>query len=153
METTPALAPAFRSLLPIQVRFSDVDIMGHVSNTVYQTYFDAGKVDYFERVMPDMDFVNLGVVGASIRIDYLKPIFRKTRLQVQTRVTLLGRKSLTMEHRLVEADRGEVLSTCTAVLVCFAVKDQVSVPMPEHWRQAILAYDAGVRVKGLEPAS
>ena len=50
--------PVFKSILPIQVRFNDVDIMGHVSNTVYQSYYDSGKVDYFDKVMPDMDFVN-----------------------------------------------------------------------------------------------
>ncbi len=35
----------FRSSIPIQVRFSDVDMMGHVSNTVYQYYFDASKLE------------------------------------------------------------------------------------------------------------
>jgi hypothetical protein len=43
--------------------FSDVDVMGHVSNTVYQNYFDAGKLNYFEEVLPEMDFVTIGIVG------------------------------------------------------------------------------------------
>ena len=28
----------FRGIIPIQVRFSDVDMLSHVSNTVYQNY-------------------------------------------------------------------------------------------------------------------
>jgi acyl-CoA thioester hydrolase len=137
----------FKNILPIQVRFSDVDIMGHVSNTVYQNYYDSGKVHYFDLVMPDMDFNRIGVVGASIKIDYLKPIFMKTRILVETRVAILGHKSITMEHRLVNELTHDVLSTCTAVLVCYAIKEQVSIPVPEHWRRNILAYDENVEVK------
>jgi acyl-CoA thioester hydrolase len=131
----------FRSIIPIQVRFSDVDMMGHVSNTVYQTYYDAGKIHYFDEVLPEMDFVNLGVVGASIKIDYLKPIFMKTRILVETHVTRIGNKSLTMEHQLVEETTGEVLSTCTAILVCYDIKNQLSIPVPENWKTAIKSYD------------
>lgn len=139
--------PVFKSILPIQVRFNDVDIMGHVSNTVYQSYYDSGKVDYFDKVMPDMDFVNIGVVGASVKIDYLKPIFMRTRILVETRVAVLGNKSLTMEHRLVDECTNEVLSTCMAVLVCYSIKEMVSIPIPERWRNNILAFDEGVIVK------
>ncbi|MDP4185625.1 MAG: thioesterase family protein [Bacteroidota bacterium] len=137
----------FKNILPIQVRFSDVDIMGHVSNTVYQNYYDSGKVNYFDQVLPDMDFVNTGVVGASIKIDYLKPIFMKTRILVETRVAVLGKKSMTLEHRLVDEHTNEILSTCTAVLVCYAIKELASIPIPEHWRENILAYDENVILK------
>jgi acyl-CoA thioester hydrolase len=129
------------------VRFSDVDMMGHVSNTVYQTYYDSGKVDYFDRVIPDMDFINIGVVGASVKIDYLKPIYMKTRILVETRVTVLGHKSLTMEHCLVDELTNEVLSTCTVVMVCYSIKEQKSIPIPEKWRKNILEYDINVTVK------
>jgi len=142
-----AESTVFKSMLPIQVRFSDVDRMGHVSNTVYQNYFDSGKVHYFDQVMPDLDFITIGVVGASIHIDYLKPIFMKTRIWVKSRVASLGHKSFTMEHQLVNEESGQVMATCTAVMVCYAIQEQVSIPVPDHWRTAILAYDQGVAVK------
>lgn len=137
----------FKNVLPIQVRFSDVDIMGHVSNTVYQNYYDSGKVNYFDEVLPDMDFINIGVVGASVKIDYLKPIFMKTRILVKTRVAVLGHKSLTMEHQLVNEQTKEILSTCAVVLVCYSIKEQVSIPIPNHWKMNILEYDLNVIVK------
>jgi acyl-CoA thioester hydrolase len=141
------ISAVFRNILPIQVRFSDVDIMGHVSNTVYQNYFDSGKVNYFDEVLPDMDFNTIGVVGASVKIDYLKPIFMKTPILVKTRVAVLGHKSLTMEHILVNEQTDEILSTCSVVLVCYAIKEQLSIPIPEHWRTNILGYDQGVILK------
>jgi acyl-CoA thioester hydrolase len=137
----------FKNILSIQVRFSDVDIMGHVSNTVYQNYYDSGKVNYFDEVLLDLDFVKLGFVGASVKIDYLRPIYMRTKILVETRVALLGTKSMTLEHRLVEEQTGELLSTCTSVLVCYSITDQQSIPIPEHWKKSILAYDEGVMAK------
>ena len=32
METT---SPAFRHTLPLQLRFNDIDLLGHVNNSVY----------------------------------------------------------------------------------------------------------------------
>ena len=29
---------------PIQIRFNDVDVVGHVNNSVYQNYFDAARM-------------------------------------------------------------------------------------------------------------
>lgn len=139
--------PIYKNSLPIQVRFSDVDVMGHVSNTIYQNYYDSGKINYFSEVVPDMDFVTLGMVGASIKIDFLKPIFMKTKILVKTRVSLIGTKSLTMEHCLVDKTTGEILSTCTAVLVCYSIKENTSIAIPENWKRNILAYDEGVLVK------
>jgi acyl-CoA thioester hydrolase len=130
-----------KNIVPIQVRFSDVDVMGHVSNTVYQNYFDSGKTSYFEEVIPEMDFESIGIVGASIKIDYLKPIFRKTSILVETRITHLGNKSLTMEHYIIEENTNEVLSTCTAIMVCYKIKEQTSMPIPEEWRKKIIDFE------------
>jgi acyl-CoA thioester hydrolase len=137
----------FKNRLPIQVRFSDVDMMGHVSNTVYQNYFDSGKIAYFDEVIPELDFKDVTVVGASVKIDYIKPIFMRTRVLVETRVAVIGHKSITMEHHLVEEQSGEILSICTAVLVCFSLRQQVSVAVPEAWKMKMLAYDEEVRMK------
>lgn len=137
----------FKNKFPVQVRFSDVDVMGHVSNTVYQNYFDAGKLNYFEEVLPEMDFVTIGIVGASIKIDYLKPIFMKTRILVETRVAQIGTKSITMEHCIIDEYSGELLSTCHAVMVCFDLKERLSIPIPEEWKKKIALFDENVVIK------
>ena len=137
----------FKNKFPVQVRFSDVDVMGHVSNTVYQNYFDAGKLNYFEEVLPEMDFVTIGIVGASIKIDYLKPIFMKTRILVETRVAQIGTKSITMEHCIIDEHSGELLSTCHAVMVCFDLKERLSIPIPEERKKKIATYDENVVIK------
>mgnify|MGYP001534377266 FL=1 len=45
----------FNHTLPIQLRFNDVDKFGHVNNTVYFSFYDLGKTEYFASVCPDVD--------------------------------------------------------------------------------------------------
>ena len=135
------MLPTYQFSLPIQVRFNDVDIMGHVSNTVYQNYYDAGKMDYFDHILPDLDYINIGVVGASIKIDYLLPIYMKYKIDVETRISILGNKSFTMDHRLMNMETGELLSTCMAVIVCYDMKEHKSRVIPGHWRESIIKHE------------
>lgn len=137
---TDFMSAIFKSKVPIQVRFNDVDIMGHVSNTVYLNYYDAGKMDYFDQVIPGVDFRGLAVVGASTKVDYLLPIFMRNKIFVETRIAVLGTKSITMEHLLVNHD-DVVLSTCSTVLVCFDVKSQTSQAVPDDWRRRIIEFE------------
>ena len=44
----------FNHTLPIQLRFNDVDKFGHVNNTVYFSFYDLGKTEYFASVCPDV---------------------------------------------------------------------------------------------------
>ena len=46
----------FNHTLPIQLRFNDVDKFGHVNNTVYFSFYDLGKTEYFASVCPDVDW-------------------------------------------------------------------------------------------------
>ena len=132
---------AYRHSVDIQVRFSDFDLQGHVSNTVYQTYYDHGKQDYFDLVLGDIDWDTQTIVGASIKIDYLKPIWIKTRITVKTRVTHIGHKSMNFGHCIVNRVTGELISTCKAVLVCYDPRKRRSIPVPEQWQKDIMAYE------------
>jgi len=131
----------FRHVLPVQIRFSDVDFLGHVSNVQYQSYFDLGKSDYFARVLPEMDFTGLCVVGASVKIDYLRPVFLHSPVVVKTRVSKLGTKSMTLEHHLCDRDSDEIHATCSVVMVCFQVKEQRSIPLPAEWKCKIREFE------------
>ncbi|MBN2261404.1 MAG: acyl-CoA thioesterase [Prolixibacteraceae bacterium] len=134
----------FKNRQSIQIRFSDIDLMGHVSNTVYQVYYDSGRIAYFNEVLPDLDFKDIGVVSVSVNIEYYRPIFLHSKVYVESRCSKIGNKSFEMEHRIVDQDTGEVYSTSKNTLVCFAINEQQSICIPGHWKENILAYDEGV---------
>ena len=35
----------------IQMRFADIDVLGHVNNVNQQNYFDLGKCDFYKQVL------------------------------------------------------------------------------------------------------
>ena len=40
----------FKISLPLQIRFSDIDALGHINNNIYFSYFDLGKVNYLHPI-------------------------------------------------------------------------------------------------------
>ena len=83
----------FNHTLPIQLRFNDVDKFGHVNNTVYFSFYDLGKTEYFASVCPDVDWEKDGIVVVHIEANFLAQIYGSDHIAVQTAVTEIGTKS------------------------------------------------------------
>ena len=64
----------FNHTLPIQLRFNDVDKFGHVNNTVYFSFYDLGKTEYFASVCPHVDWQKDGIVVVHIEANFLSLI-------------------------------------------------------------------------------
>ena len=83
----------FHHTLPIQLRFNDVDKFGHVNNTVYFSFYDLGKTEYFGSVCPGVDWEKIGIVVVHIEANFVKQIFASDHIAVQTAVSKIGTKS------------------------------------------------------------
>ena len=57
----------------IDVRFRDIDALGHVNNAVYATYIEQARTRYFRDVL-DVDISQSSNVLASLSIDFRRPI-------------------------------------------------------------------------------
>jgi len=77
----------FHHTLPIQLRFNDVDKFGHVNNTVYFSFYDLGKTEYFGSVCPGVDWEKIGIVVVHIEANFVKQIFASDHIAVQTAVS------------------------------------------------------------------
>jgi acyl-CoA thioester hydrolase len=59
----------------IFVRLTDLDILGHVNNAIYLTYFEMARMHYFaEMVGTEWNWMEEGVVLVKNEVEYLKPI-------------------------------------------------------------------------------
>lgn len=134
----------FRCEVPIQVRFNDVDILGHVNNSMYQQYFDLGRVHYF-RQMPDPkpDWWGVTVVIARLEIDFFSSVRPTDAVSVCTRVISLGDRSFRMEQLLYINDAEQrVCARCESVMVGYDADKGCSAPIPPSWRRAICEIEA-----------
>ncbi len=133
----------FRHILPITVRYSDIDAQGHVNNTRFATYFEIGRLTYLQHLglWDGKDFLKLGVIVADMHISYLKPIYLGQEIEVATRISHIGNKSIKFEFQLLDKLSGEVLSTAETINVAYDYATEQTRPVPNEWREAINIFE------------
>jgi len=116
----------------IQIRFGDIDIMGHVNNGVQLSYLDLGRLDYFEQVYGQtINWNDAALIVAHLEIDYLSPILLKDKIEVHTHIHKIGTKSVGMTQTIVDSISGEVKTQTTQVMVAYSQKLGESIEVPE----------------------
>jgi acyl-CoA thioester hydrolase len=138
---------SFKHVIPIQIRFSDTDMLGHVNNTAFQQFYDNGKVRYFNTVLGKHDWENSALVLVSLTINFMGQLYLDSNISVKTRTIEIGNKSLILEQQIVDNISGEIRSSCKATLVCFSQKLNESVQIPSEWTEKICAYDKSAKMK------
>ena len=64
----------YRHVMPVQIRFSDVDQYGHMNNSSYFSIYDLAKTSYMRDVFGDQNWNDVGIVVANINADFLAPV-------------------------------------------------------------------------------
>jgi acyl-CoA thioester hydrolase len=136
--------PDFHFTDPIEVRYVDLDPQGHVNNAHFLTYFEQARVNYLIHLglfSNDQSFLEIGIMLADAHVTFLAPVLFGMEVRVGVRVSRLGTKSLTMEYRMFEAASGGELAAGSTVLVTFNYRTQLTIPIPQNWREKISAFE------------
>ncbi len=125
---------------PIDVRFRDLDPMGHVNHAAYVSYCEQARIDYFTDAL-GLDADELGMVVAHLDIDYERSVTFEDDVVVALRVPSLGTTSFPIEYE-VRTDDGTVAARAETVQV--AVDEESGEPkaLPDAWRQKLLDGEA-----------
>ena len=75
---------------PIQIRFVDIDQLGHVNNAVYLTYLEVSRVPYFNSIVGKIDWLRRGIILAKAEVDYKTPILLNDQIKVKTWCSRIG---------------------------------------------------------------
>ena len=131
----------FRHVLPIQIRFNDVDKFGHVNNTIYFQFYDTAKTDYFAAVCPDVDWETVAIVVVKIEAEFLSQIKAGEHISARTRVVKIGNKSFQLDQDIINTDTQEVKCRCMSVMVLYDLLHHQTMAFPDSWRESICQYD------------
>ena len=131
----------FRHILPLQIRFNDVDKFGHVNNTIYFQFYDSGKTDYVSTVCKDYDWNQYAIFVVKIEVEFFAQIKSDDRIAVRTRTAKLGNKSFHLVQEIFDVVTQEVKSRCMSIMVLYDLEHKQSMPFPDEWRRAISSYD------------
>ncbi|MFW6000198.1 MAG: acyl-CoA thioesterase [Halorubrum sp.] len=116
----------------IDVRFRDIDALGHVNNAVYATYVEQARTRYFRDVL-EMDISQSSSVLASLSIDFRRPIeLPDENVTVTVDLADLGRSSATMTHEVRVGDA--VAAEAEATIVALDPETGKPAPIPEEHR-------------------
>ena len=128
--------------IPIQIRFNDIDQMGHVNNSIIMEYFDLGKARYFHDagipVIPEEgDFC---VMIVHIEMDFKSQIRFHDDPIVTSQVTHWGNKSFELTQRVLI--NGQVAAECRNVMAGYCRSTRTSAPIPDDIKERVRQYDA-----------
>jgi acyl-CoA thioester hydrolase len=127
----------------IQVRWGDMDSMGHVNNAVYFTYCESARMSYFAAVgMGDhREGGRFGPALAAANLNFRRQVRYPEEIEVVTRVSAIGRSSFTMEYEIRRRESGERVADGAGVIVWVDYDEGRSLPLPEGLKESIRRYE------------
>lgn len=105
----------------IQLRYGDLDTLGHVNNAVYLTYFELGRVQFFRKYLKQFDVGSIKFVIARAELNFKKSITMDDDIVLETFLENVGNTSFTFAHRLISADSSTVF--CEGKTVGVSIDD------------------------------
>jgi acyl-CoA thioester hydrolase len=139
-EAAASAPAAFQALFvaSIGVRWRDLDAFNHVNNANYLTYLEEARLQWLSHVPgPWFDEQSMPVLAAS-EVNYRQPIAWPAQLHVELSCERLGHSSMTVGHRIVDADAPERLySDGRVVMVWMNPITGKPVPLPQAIRDAV----------------
>jgi len=128
----------YRHFLPIQTRWSDNDVYGHVNNVVYYSWFDTVVNEYLI-ASGALDIQASAIVGLVVetQCNYFSELAFPQRLDAGMRVAHAGRSSVRYELALFGADADTASAQGHFVHVYVDRASRRPVPLPPALRAAV----------------
>ena len=123
-----------------QVRFRDLDPMGHVNNAVFLTYIEQARVTYLAEVGAATGLEDMNIIVARVEIDFKAPVRMGQELEISVRASRFGTKSFDLDY-VLRVD-GEVVAEAKSVQVAYDYDRREPVPLPAEWREKMTAVAA-----------
>jgi acyl-CoA thioester hydrolase len=120
---------------PVTIRFSDQDSLGHINNVSYAAYVEVGRIAWGMGLVERVGAKNIDFILANVSIDYLRESHYPGTIQVGTRATRIGTKSVTLGFGLFLNDIA--VASARSTIVFIDEKSRATVPVPEGVRALI----------------
>jgi acyl-CoA thioester hydrolase len=120
----------------LNVRFRDCDMLQHVNNAVYLTYFEEARIHYFRQLLGiQWDWKTNGILLRKNEVEYLKPVLLTEPVEIKLFLKHVGEKSFTLAYEVKVFD--EIRTFGSSVIVCYNNSSKTTIKIPELMRTAI----------------
>ena len=128
----------FRIWIPLQVRFCDTDMMGHINNVAYIAYMETARVYYMKGLQELAQKTGknapvFSVILAEIRCRYKSQGFFNEEFEIGIRIGEFRRKSFTFEYLMIEKNSERAVIEGDSIQVMFDYSAGKSMPIPKEF--------------------
>jgi acyl-CoA thioester hydrolase len=120
-----------------EIRFRDIDVLGHVNNAVYLSYLEQTRILYLTQL--GLRGSRPSTILVANEIDYLRPVLLEDRLEVRMACERIGTKSLVFVYELYV---GDVLTArAKSTHVWFDAATSTTGVVPDHAVQVLEGFE------------
>lgn len=135
----------FKFHYPVEVRFRDLDAMGHVNNAAYFTFFEVARTGYMRAIgHASAAGKSHGELFPFILLDiscrFLAPATLGQTLGLHLRTTRAGTKSFHFEY-LITDPGGEPVAVGRSTQVYYDYAGARTAPIPTRFRELLSTYE------------
>jgi acyl-CoA thioester hydrolase len=135
----------FSFVRTIDVRFRDLDAVGHVNNATFLTYLEEVRIAYWLQVTRRHTLKDLDMILARAEVDYRSPLGMGESVEVGVGCTSLGRSSFVLEFDMIERASQRLVAEARKVCVYYDHLAGRSLPLPPEIRRFLLEQDPDAR--------
>ncbi len=129
----------YRHWLEDEIRFSDIDLLGHANNNAIAVYFEEARINMFRFIAPPEWWRHEAVIVlAHSEFDYFQELHYPATIRTGTRVVRVGTSSFTLCSGLFR--ESQLVAACEAVCVQIDQKSRKPRPMTEAQIAAMQPY-------------
>lgn len=123
----------------VEVRFRDLDAMGHAHHSLPLIYAEEARAAFWRDVVGRQGLDGIDYLLAEVNVRFHEPVFFPQRLDIALRVSHIGEKSFGMEFEVRGAD-GRLFSRGRTVQVMYDYATRASKPVPPEVRSRLESY-------------
>ena len=130
----------FRHFVDEQVRWGDMDALGHVNNATYFVYCESARMSFFEAIELEA-LTSGGTLGPALvtaTCNFKKQVKHPATLDIGLVVSRIGGKSFTLEYGIFEGETQVADGSSVVVWVNYAEGSSQS--LPDTLRAALAPY-------------
>ena len=136
----------FHFHFPLQLRWNDLDALGHVNNAVFVTYFEIARGYYMPTACPGWDWHKHMFLIANIEVHFRKELLLTAKnAQVHMRTAQLGTKSFVLEYVITSEKDAETIVHCDGktTQVMFDMQSRKTIAIADWVRSGIESFERG----------
>lgn len=129
---------------PLQMRWNDLDPLGHVNNALYVTYFEIARGRFMVTACPKWDWTKDMFLIGNVTVNFHKEmLLTSVNPRVFVRTSKLGNKSFVIEYAVVSDKGNEMIihASGSSTQVMFDMKTKTTIELPDWVRSSLIEHD------------